>query len=238
MASGSFVGIKFCPEWYCLILIKIRFNSNNMLYPRENKEFRRLMYVCRNCEHSQIADNPCIYVNKLTHEVDELTQIVADVVHDPTLPRTEEHECPKCGKREAVFFQAQSRRAEEEMRLYFVCAGCHHLLMLKTRALDSFLGQVVGGAVAGIVLFNKDGLTVSRALDHSRGGGNVYSALLANIWETFERHDELKEVVIGCENGTVVLTRVASMLLAVLGTKDAPLGVLLVKLHALTIFFY
>jgi len=41
-----------------------------MLYPRENKEFRRLMYVCRNCEHSQIADNPCIYVNRLTHEVE------------------------------------------------------------------------------------------------------------------------------------------------------------------------
>ncbi|CAK5027871.1 unnamed protein product [Meloidogyne enterolobii] len=106
--------------------------------------------------------------------------------------------------------------------------------MLKTRALDAFLGEVVGGGVAGIVLFNKDGLTVSRALDNSRGGGNVYSALLANIWETFERvRDELKEVVIGCENGTVVLTRVASMLLAVLGTEDAPLGVLLVKLHAL-----
>uniref|UniRef100_A0A914NZB6 Roadblock/LAMTOR2 domain-containing protein n=1 Tax=Meloidogyne incognita TaxID=6306 RepID=A0A914NZB6_MELIC len=108
--------------------------------------------------------------------------------------------------------------------------------MLKTRALDAFLGEVVGGGVAGIVLFNKDGLTVSRALDNSRVGGNVYSALLANIWETFERHgvrDELKEVVIGCENGTVVLTRVASMLLAVLGTEDAPLGVLLVKLHAL-----
>uniref|UniRef100_A0A915P1B3 DNA-directed RNA polymerase II subunit RPB9 n=1 Tax=Meloidogyne floridensis TaxID=298350 RepID=A0A915P1B3_9BILA len=178
-------------------------DRNNMLYPRENKEFRRLMYVCRNCEHSQIADNPCIYVNRLTHEVDELTQIVADVVHDPTLPRTEEHECPKCAKREA------------------------------TRALDAFLGEVVGGGVAGIVLFNKDGLTVSRALDNSRGGGNVYSALLANIWETFERHgvrDELKEVVIGCENGTVVLTRVAAMLLAVLGSEDAPLGVLLVKL--------
>ena len=26
---------------------------------------------------------------------DELTQIVTDVVADPTLPRTEDHECPK-----------------------------------------------------------------------------------------------------------------------------------------------
>ena len=35
----------------------------------------------------QAADNPCIYVNKITHEVDALTQIVADVIADPTLPR-------------------------------------------------------------------------------------------------------------------------------------------------------
>lgn len=42
----------------------------------------------------------------------ELTQIVADVVHDPTLPKTEDHPCPVCQGREAVFFQAQSRRAE------------------------------------------------------------------------------------------------------------------------------
>lgn len=42
----------------------------------------------------------------------ELTQIVSDVVHDPTLPKTEDHPCPVCKGRFAVFFQAQSRRAE------------------------------------------------------------------------------------------------------------------------------
>uniref|UniRef100_A0A1I7XG92 DNA-directed RNA polymerase subunit n=1 Tax=Heterorhabditis bacteriophora TaxID=37862 RepID=A0A1I7XG92_HETBA len=115
-AGPGFVGIKFCPE------------CNNMLYPREDKEHRQLLYSCRNCEHKQVADNPCIYVNKLMHEVDELTQIVADVVHDPTLPKTEDHPCPKCGYNQAVFFQAQTRRAEEEMRLYYVCmdSTCGH----------------------------------------------------------------------------------------------------------------
>ncbi|CAJ0591070.1 unnamed protein product [Cylicocyclus nassatus] len=116
MSGPGFVGIKFCPE------------CNNMLYPREDKEHRQLMYACRNCDHKQIADNPCIYVNKLVHEVDELTQICADVVHDPTLPKTEDHPCPKCGGTQAVFFQAQTRRAEEEMRLYYVCMDttCSH----------------------------------------------------------------------------------------------------------------
>ncbi|KAL3226626.1 hypothetical protein MRX96_024827 [Rhipicephalus microplus] len=91
----GFVGIKFCQE------------CNNMLYPKEDKENRVLLYACRNCDYQQEADNNCIYVNKITHEVDELTQIVSGC---------------------AVFFQAQSRRAEDEMRLYYVCTNtnCTH----------------------------------------------------------------------------------------------------------------
>ncbi|XP_023801508.1 DNA-directed RNA polymerase II subunit RPB9, partial [Cyanistes caeruleus] len=69
--------------------------SNNMLYPKEDKENRILLYACRNCDYQQEADNSCIYVNKITHEVDELTQIIADVSQDPTLPRTEDHPCQK-----------------------------------------------------------------------------------------------------------------------------------------------
>ncbi|VDP04373.1 unnamed protein product [Soboliphyme baturini] len=87
-----------------------------MLYPKEDKDSRILLYACRNCDHKEVADNP------------ELTQIVADVIHDPTLPKTEDHPCPKCSHREAVFFQTQSMRAEDEMRLYYVCtsATCAH----------------------------------------------------------------------------------------------------------------
>ena len=42
----------------------------------------------------------------------ELTQIVAEVVADPTLPRTEDHPCPRCRNKESVFFQSQTNRAE------------------------------------------------------------------------------------------------------------------------------
>ncbi|XP_006888669.1 PREDICTED: DNA-directed RNA polymerase II subunit RPB9-like [Elephantulus edwardii] len=82
----GFVGIRFCQE------------CNNMLYPKEDKENRILLYACRNCDYQQEADNSCIYVNKITHEVDELTQIIADVSQDPTLPRTEDHPCQKIMK--------------------------------------------------------------------------------------------------------------------------------------------
>ncbi|XP_059806969.1 DNA-directed RNA polymerase II subunit RPB9 isoform X1 [Hypanus sabinus] len=109
----GFVGIRFCQE------------CNNMLYPKEDKENRILLYACRNCDYQQEADNSCIYVNKITHEVDELTQIIADVAQDPTLPRTEDHPCLKCGHKEAVFFQSHSARAEDAMRLYYVCTAPH-----------------------------------------------------------------------------------------------------------------
>ncbi|KAK2156476.1 hypothetical protein LSH36_212g00050 [Paralvinella palmiformis] len=62
----GFIGIKFCQE------------CNNMLYPKEDKENTRLLYACRNCDYQQEAENPCIYVNKIQHDVDELTQIIGD----------------------------------------------------------------------------------------------------------------------------------------------------------------
>ncbi|KAG9508912.1 DNA-directed RNA polymerase II subunit RPB9, partial [Fragariocoptes setiger] len=112
----TFVGIKFCSE------------CNNMLYPKEDKENRKLLYACRNCDWKTYADNNCVYVNKITHEVDELARIVSDVIHDPTLPRTRDHPCPQCGHQESVFFQGQSHRAEDDMRLYYVCTSvsCTH----------------------------------------------------------------------------------------------------------------
>ena len=50
------------------------------------------------------------------HEVDELTNIVADVIGDPTLPRSEDHPCPKCKHREAVFFQVNTRSLREQQQ--------------------------------------------------------------------------------------------------------------------------
>ncbi|XP_065057270.1 DNA-directed RNA polymerase II subunit RPB9-like [Rhopilema esculentum] len=114
-SDSAFVGIRFCQE------------CNNMLYPKENKEDKILLYACRNCDYQERATNSCIYVNRVVHDVNELTQIIADVVADPTLPRTQEHTCPMCGHNEAVFFQSQSSKADH-MRLYYVCTAtnCGH----------------------------------------------------------------------------------------------------------------
>lgn len=113
--TPKFVGIRFCQE------------CNNMLYPKENKREQILMYACRNCNFKQPADNPCVYVQRIVHEVDELNFIIADVAQDPTLPK-QEKECASktCNAQQVVYFQSHSTKAEQGMRLYYVCTTCGH----------------------------------------------------------------------------------------------------------------
>ena len=47
---------------------------------------------------------------------------------DPTMPRSEDHPCPRCRHHEAVFFQSDTKKAAADMRLYYVCTNtncCH-----------------------------------------------------------------------------------------------------------------
>ena len=53
---------KFCGDWY--------FNadhSNNMLYPKEDRVEKKLMYACRNCTYQEEATNNCVYRHEIVH---------------------------------------------------------------------------------------------------------------------------------------------------------------------------
>ncbi|RYQ79397.1 hypothetical protein Ahy_Scaffold6g108134 [Arachis hypogaea] len=102
--------------------LKIKFESNNILYPKEDREQKILLYACRNCDHQEVADNNCVYRNEVHHSVGERTQVLQDVAADPTLPRTKAVRCVQCNHGEAVFFQATAR-GEEGMTLFFVCCN-------------------------------------------------------------------------------------------------------------------
>ncbi|OAE29946.1 hypothetical protein AXG93_773s1870 [Marchantia polymorpha subsp. ruderalis] len=93
--------MKFCRE------------CNNILYPREDRDKKILLYACRNCDHQEVADNNCVYRNEVLHSADERTQVLQDVASDPTLPRTKSVRCANCKHGEAVFFQATSRGEED-----------------------------------------------------------------------------------------------------------------------------
>ena len=112
----GFVGIRFCQE------------CNNMLYPKEDKEIKQLMYACRNCDYKEIAQNGCVYFNKITHDTDALFSINPDVMEDPTLNRSHKNPCPRCHEKECVSFQSDCSKAEGRMKLYYVCRNnnCKH----------------------------------------------------------------------------------------------------------------
>merc|ERR1712227_523230 len=106
------IGIQFCQE------------CNNMLYPKEDKVNKILLYQCRNCDFCTEAERPCIYVNKLISNENELLQINPDVIEDPTLPRTNTVNCPKCGFSSACYFQSYSTMKDARMNLFYVCRSC------------------------------------------------------------------------------------------------------------------
>lgn len=58
-----------------------------MLYPKEDKDARRLMYTCRTCQHSEEATSNCIYRNTLRNTVGETAGVTQDVASDPTVSR-------------------------------------------------------------------------------------------------------------------------------------------------------
>ncbi|KAF3321244.1 DNA-directed RNA polymerases II, IV and V subunit 9A [Carex littledalei] len=86
--------------------------SNNILYPREDRDQKILLFACRNCEHQEVADNNCVYRNEVHHTAAERTQVLQDVAGDPTLPRTKTVKCAQCGHPEAVFFQTDLKCSE------------------------------------------------------------------------------------------------------------------------------
>merc|ERR1711915_899781 len=108
----------------------------NMLYPKEDKVNKILLYVCRNCDHEESAEDNCVYRNEIhvqaslstdldgESEFEGGTHILHDVVNDPTLPRTKSAKCPHCSGKEAVCFQAHTGSGMGEgMSLFFVCCN-------------------------------------------------------------------------------------------------------------------
>ncbi|KAJ6899574.1 hypothetical protein NC652_025891 [Populus alba x Populus x berolinensis] len=41
--------------------------SNNILYPKEDKKQKILLYACRSCDHQEVAGNNRVYRNEIYH---------------------------------------------------------------------------------------------------------------------------------------------------------------------------
>uniref|UniRef100_A0A804UEQ1 DNA-directed RNA polymerase II subunit RPB9-like zinc ribbon domain-containing protein n=1 Tax=Zea mays TaxID=4577 RepID=A0A804UEQ1_MAIZE len=91
--------------------------SNNMLYPREDKETRTLLYACQTCEHEEIATDTCVYKRVIRKPGGEPKDVLKDAATDPSLPRTRSVRCYNCNHPEAAFFQVCTQ-------VLFTCCRC------------------------------------------------------------------------------------------------------------------
>lgn len=123
--TNNMASFRFCAEWWVNEPHFLTF-SNNMLYPREDKADQRLLYSCRNCDYTEIAENPKVYRNELMSNIGETAGVVEDIGSDPTLPRSDK-QCPQCHTRDCVFFESQQRRRDASMILFYVCLACRHV---------------------------------------------------------------------------------------------------------------
>ncbi|BFZ60382.1 DNA-directed RNA polymerase II core subunit rpb9 [Saitoella coloradoensis] len=96
---------------------------NNILHPLEDKLKKRLLLHCRRCGYTENAEDPTIFRQELRSTVADTAGVTTDLGSDPTLPRSDQ-QCPKCGEKDAVFFQSQAKRADAKMTLYYVCVSC------------------------------------------------------------------------------------------------------------------
>jgi DNA-directed RNA polymerase II subunit RPB9 len=90
--------MRFCKE------------CNNLLYPRESRERKKLEYACRPpCTYvDRNIEGSMVFINELIKDSStRLEVILSDVNKDPTLQRTKDIQCVNCGHNEAVFFQVR-----------------------------------------------------------------------------------------------------------------------------------
>uniref|UniRef100_K3WZX2 DNA-directed RNA polymerase II subunit RPB9-like zinc ribbon domain-containing protein n=1 Tax=Globisporangium ultimum (strain ATCC 200006 / CBS 805.95 / DAOM BR144) TaxID=431595 RepID=K3WZX2_GLOUD len=103
-------GMRFCRE------------CNNMLYPSQDRDLRRLTFRCRNCGQSEEVEENCIYVNELVKDTRvQLDVLPGDIIDDPTLQRDYDVTCPMCGHNGAVFIRSHDGVKQSTLGLIWVC---------------------------------------------------------------------------------------------------------------------
>ncbi|GAA5796471.1 hypothetical protein HPULCUR_001843 [Helicostylum pulchrum] len=78
-----------------------------------------------------------------------------------------------------------------------------------------------------------EGSLISFAADNDKDA-TIYSAISANIWNTYKSRDShLKYQILHCQEGIVFVTGIGAMLLCLVGESKVDLGILKAKAEAL-----
>ncbi|KAJ3185094.1 DNA-directed RNA polymerase II core subunit rpb9 [Geranomyces variabilis] len=97
---------------------------NNLLYPREERSMRRLMFGCRHCSHEEEAEHTQVYEHVVSAVAREMKVEGTDLLVDPTVPQKRKM-CPNCNAmRDAIFYPSRSKAREVTMKLTYICTVC------------------------------------------------------------------------------------------------------------------
>eukprot|EP00041_Stephanoeca_diplocostata_P005373 m.61016 g.61016 ORF g.61016 m.61016 type:complete len:144 (+) comp15744_c0_seq1:214-645(+) len=128
--------------------------------------------------------------------------------------------------------------------------------MLRPRPLAQMLGQAASGGVKHAMLLKKDGSLIAYATGDKDGDSQVNAALASNVWsfytttkideENGDSHsvasnsdddvfDDLETVMLECEEGKLLLTKVATILLCLISEDHVGFGMLKAKADALVL---
>ncbi len=105
--------MEFCPE------------CGSLMFPKKVKG--KNVLVCKRCgfeeESIENIDKESYTIStEIKHSVKDQIEIIRDS-DTKTMPTTRA-ECPKCGHKEAAYWQVQTRSADEGMTTFYRCLKC------------------------------------------------------------------------------------------------------------------
>ncbi|GAB5588789.1 hypothetical protein Unana1_03689 [Umbelopsis nana] len=118
--------------------------------------------------------------------------------------------------------------------------------MLKPKVISQVLRQATTGGVKASLLMNSGGSLLAFAAATDREA-RIYAAIAANLWSTYLKSsmsgssfrnkadgDELRLLILPCEEGIVAIAAPSTMLLCLVGDKSVDLGILKAKIEAIS----
>mmetsp|Transcript_36861 Transcript_36861/g.63347 ORF Transcript_36861/g.63347 Transcript_36861/m.63347 type:complete len:121 (+) Transcript_36861:41-403(+) len=99
--------------------------------------------------------------------------------------------------------------------------------MLRPKVLPKVLSQANTAGVKTTLLINSEGSLLAYA--GADIGNDAVAAIVSNIWSSTEDNDQLEFIIMECEQGKVVVTKVSEVLLCLIGSEIAEFGMLKAK---------